>query len=195
MEMGAVRIGASPVPPVFTLWAQPNDWHAQLSAIAKSGLPVSDKGQLYRQFWGRFLERVHAERAAWTRAKVPTTDNGIFMPSPVKGSVNGFNFPPGQLRTELYIDTGDGEVNARIFDALHAHKAAIEESFGGPLQWEPLPNRRASRIAVYSAGDVTHQDAHAGYVEWFIQSSTRLREALAPYAPAALAAFGLDPAT
>jgi hypothetical protein len=195
IEIGAVRIGDSPVAPTFTLRAQPNDWHARLSAIAKSGLPASAKGQLYREFWGKFLQCVHAERPAWTRAKVPTTDNWMVMPSPVKGGVNGFNFPPGQLRAELYIDTGDGEANSRIFDTLHAHKTAIEESFGEPLQWEPLPNRKASRIAVYSAGDVTHQDAHADYIDWFIQSSTRLREALAPYAPAALAAFSLDPAT
>jgi hypothetical protein len=119
----------------------------------------------------------------------------MVMPSPVKGSINGFNFPPGQLRAELYVDTGDGEANSRIFDALHAYKAAIEESFGEPLQWEPLPNRKASRIAAYSAGDVTQQDAHADYIDWFIQSSAKLREALAPYAPAALAAFSRDPAT
>ena len=92
IEIGAVRIGGSPVAPVFTLRAQPNDWHARLSAIAKSGLPVSAKGQLYREFWGRFLQRVHAERPAWTRAKIPTAENWMVMPSPVKGGVNGFNF-------------------------------------------------------------------------------------------------------
>ena len=105
------------------------------------------------------------------------------------------HFPPGQLRAELYIDTGDGEVNTRIFDALHAHKAAIEERFGGSLQWEPLPTRKASRIAIYSAGDVTQSDAYNDYIEWFIQASTRLREALAPCASTAMAAFNLDPAT
>jgi hypothetical protein len=76
IEIGAVRIGDSPVAPTFTLRAQPNDWHARLSALAKSGLPASAKGQLYREFWGKFLECVHAERPAWTRAKVPTTETG-----------------------------------------------------------------------------------------------------------------------
>jgi hypothetical protein len=42
---------------------------------------------------------------------------------------------------------------------------------------------------------VTQQDAYADYIDWFIQSSIRLREALAPYAPAALAASSRDPAT
>ncbi len=189
IEIGAVRIGDSLVAPTFTLRAQPNDWHALLSRAAKTGVQLSVKGQLYRAFWGTFLERVHAERPSWTRAKVPTSENWMAMPSPIKGAVNGFNFPPGQLRAELYIDTGDSEVNTRIFDALHAHKAAIEERFGGSLQWEPLPTRKASRIAIYSSGDVTQSDAYNDYIEWFIQASTRLREALAPCASTAMAAL------
>jgi Domain of unknown function (DUF4268) len=195
VEIGAVQIGNSPVAPTFTLRAQPNDWHAQLSAAAKSGAQISAKGQLYRAFWGKFLERVHEERPSWTRAKVPPSDNWMTMPSPIKGAENSFNFPPSQLRTELYIDTGDREANARIFDALQTHKAMIEEQFGEPLQWEPLPNRKASRIAIYAAGDVAQSDAHDDCIDWFIQASTKLREALEPYAPMALAAFNVDPAT
>jgi hypothetical protein len=52
-----------------------------------------------------------------------------------------------------------------LFDALHAHKAAIKERFGGSLQWEPLPTRQASRIAIYSAGDVTQGDACDDFAE------------------------------
>lgn len=195
IEIGTVRIGDSSVAPTFTLRAQPNDWHAQLSKAAKSGVQISAKGQLYREFWGKFLERVHAQRPSWTRAKVPTSENWMTMPSPIKGTVNGFNFPPGQLRAELYIDTGDSEANTRIFDALYAHKVAIEERFGGSMQWEPLPTRKASRIAIYSAGNVTQSDEYDDYIEWFIQESTRLRAALVPYASAAMAAFNMDPAT
>ena len=116
------------------------------------------------------------------------------MPSPVKGAVNGVNLPPGQLRTELYIDCGDGEANSRIFDAIYAHKATIEEKFGEPLQWEPLPHRKACRIAVYTSGDVNESDAYDHYIDWFIQTGTRLRDALTPYASAATAAFDADPA-
>jgi hypothetical protein len=194
IEIGTVRIANSPVAPTFTLRAQPNDWHAQLSAAAKSSAQVSGKGQLYRAFWGKFLERVHAERPTWTRATIPTGDNWMTMPSPLKGTVNGANFPPGQLRAELYIDCGDGEANSRIFDALYVHKAAIEEKFGEPVQWESLPHRKACRIVICTAGDVTQSDAYDHYIDWFIQAGTRLRDALTPYTSVAMAAFNADPA-
>ena len=87
-------------------------------------------------------------------------------------------FPPTSTLTHEALRAGVG------FDAL-----------GVCPRLRHRASRKASRIAVYSAGDVTHQDAHADYIDWFIQSSARLREALAPYALAALAAFSLDPAT
>lgn len=47
---------------------------------------------------------------------------------------------------ELYIDRGESSENKRIFDALIARKAEIEAKFGGPLSWERLDLKRASRI-------------------------------------------------
>ncbi|MEQ1829439.1 MAG: DUF4268 domain-containing protein, partial [Pirellula sp.] len=47
---------------------------------------------------------------------------------------------------ELYIDRGDAAKNKRIFDQLYANKTQIEESFGGPLQWDRLDDKRACRI-------------------------------------------------
>ena len=47
---------------------------------------------------------------------------------------------------ELYIDRGEATENKRIFDQLHSQKTAIENTFGGPLSWERLDQRRASRI-------------------------------------------------
>ena len=49
-------------------------------------------------------------------------------------------------RVELYIDTVDAARNKAIFDTLHAARAAIEDQFGGPLGWERLGNKRASRV-------------------------------------------------
>jgi len=194
VEIGAVRIGDSPIAPLFTLRAQPNDWHAQLSAAAKSTAQASGKGQLYRQFWDLFLERVHKDRPSWTRAKIPPAANWMAMPSPLKGAENGVNFTQNQkIRTELYIDSGDGEVNARIFEALQKYKDEIEQQFGGSMSWDPLPNRRACRIAVYSSGDVTQSDSYEDYIDWFIDVGTRFRAALDPYAPAVAAALSSEP--
>lgn len=52
----------------------------------------------------------------------------------------------------------------------------------GPLRqaapWEDLPNRRACRLADYTAGDVTDGDAFEQYIDWFFDTGTRLRAAI-----------------
>lgn len=191
IELQVARIGNSPYAPLFRLRAQPNDWHAQLSALAKSSTQSSLKGQLYRDFWSRFLERVHKERPSWTRARIPQNANWITMPAPVKGAVIGVNFTQNQqIRTELYIDSGEAATNDAIFAALHGHKDEIEAQYGAELSWEPLPNRRACRIAVYASGDVAQADSYDEYISWFISAGTKFRAALDPYTAVVAEASG-----
>jgi hypothetical protein len=184
VEIGAVRIGDSAIAPLFTLRAEPNDWHAQLSVAARSTvLQVSGKGQLYREFWTRFLQRVRDERPSWTKAKVPKTGNEMSMPWLVRDAWFGVGFTQDhQIRTVLYIDSKDAETNARIFESLQSCQATIEERFGGPLSWETLPNRRRCHIAVCAPGDVMESGSYDSYIDWFIHVGTQLRQALAPYA-------------
>lgn len=135
IEIGAVRIENSPVAPLFKLRAQPNDWHAELQAAARSTTTAKGpRAQLYRPFWQRFLDRVKAERPTWTRAKVPTTENWMTMPASIKHAFIGVCFTANQqMRTELYIDSGEALTNQMVFDALQAQREAIETRFGGEL--------------------------------------------------------------
>ena len=188
VEIGVVRIGGSEPAPLFKLAAQPNDWHAQVAAVTKvTADSASGKGQFYRAFWARFLERIHTERPGWTKARKPGADNWLDMPSAFKGvgARYSLNFPKGsQLRHELYIDNGDADTNLAVLSALQREQAAIEAAFGGPLSWEPLEGRRGCRVAAYGTGDVADVEAHDAYIDWFIDTGTRMRAALEPYAGA-----------
>jgi hypothetical protein len=102
------------------------------------------------------------------------------MPCPFKGG-SGFAAVfviAGKIRTELYIDYVSPEAVTELFAFLVDRKAEIEAVYGGPLEWEELENRRASRIADYRPGDVTNDDAHEEYLDWFFDTGTRLRKAL-----------------
>jgi hypothetical protein len=159
---------------------------AETSGVGGQGLiprqrATGGKADFYRTFWTRFLERVHAEHPDWTTARIPQKDNWITMPSGIKGAVYGCNFATGgRLRAELYIDSGDAEANFELFRTLKRRAKAIEEAYGKALSWEELPGRRACRIADYAKGDVTNMDQHNAYIDWFFDTGSRLRRALAP---------------
>jgi Domain of unknown function (DUF4268) len=127
-----------------------------------------------------FLERLHAEHPDWTRAQAAPTKNWLTMPSPLKGTHYSVSFASGgRIRTELYIDSGDGEENSELLRVLQAKKSTIEAVHGSTLSWEDLPGRRACRIADYAHGDVNNTDQHDAYIDWFLDAGTRLRRAFA----------------
>lgn len=185
VEIGVGRIDESAPAPLFKLAAQPNEFHAQaVSAAKSSSQDATGKGALYLAFWERCLERFHEERPQWTRARKAQADNWFSMPSPFKGmNVYSISFPTGgRLRSELYLDALDPDEVVALYSSLEDHRSDIEAIYGSELSWEPLPGRRASRIAAYANGEVANVAAHPNYVEWFIDSGTRLRSALDPYA-------------
>lgn len=180
IEITVVRIGESEPAPLFRLRAQPNDWHAQVSAVARTTSQQAGKGPLYQKFWEQFLREVTSSRPRWTRATKPQSSNWLSLPCPFKGySYYAVSFAQGgKLRSELYLDAAEPEAVDHLYQSLLAAKPQIEAVYGRPLSWEQLPDRRASRIADYSVGSVTNQDSYTDYVHWLIDAQDRLRKAI-----------------
>jgi hypothetical protein len=185
VEISVVKIGPSAPAPLIRLRAQPNDWHAQVTAATRTTAQQAGKAPLYREFWTRFLERVKVENPSWTNATKPQISNWFAMACPFKGgSYYSSSFAAGgKLRTELYIDFGDEDQNRSVFEQLAERRSALEEVYGGPLSWEDLPGKRACRVADYGDGDVTNGDLHDTYIDWFFDTGKRLRAAIDAVAP------------
>jgi hypothetical protein len=64
VEISLVRIGDSVPAPLIRLRAQPNDWHAQVTAATRSTAEQAGKAPLYRQFWTP-LPRARQGEAPW----------------------------------------------------------------------------------------------------------------------------------
>lgn len=133
------------------------------------------------------LTRLVEEEPTWTRRRPGDTvlrENWIDMPSKVPGASLNFSFARGgRLRNEVYIDSGSQEDNDRVFEALASQREAIEQVYGGPLEFEALDGRRASRIADYTDGDVKEEQRHDEFIAWFLDSGRRMRRALDAFDP------------
>jgi len=148
-------------------------------------LSATGKRQSYLTFWTRFLSRLQEEHSDWSKAQIPQPDSWFTMPSPLRGSSFSVSFAHGgRLRSELHLDGGNADKNLQLFRSIESHRAQIEASYGGPLTWEELPGRQACRIAAYGEGDVALLDEHDGYIDWFFDTSQRLRKALGALGPA-----------
>lgn len=180
IEIEAFRIGDSKPAPHFKLVVQPNEWQKVVRDAAQ-GQKAVGRLALYAKFWDRFLARVRADEPTWTRRSASTTitANWVDMPSTISGASFNVSFARGRrLRNELYIDSGNQEDNDRIFDLLFAQRGTIEQAFGRSLEFEALEHRRAARIAEYTEGDIADEDRYEQFIDWFLDSGRRLRQAL-----------------
>jgi len=174
-----VRIGGSAPAPLLKLVAEPNDWQKTVRAATHSGR-LEGKGALYVEFWGKFIGVVRERHPDWTRSTKPGSANWFSMRSSLPGTEISSSFAlRHQLRHELYIDGGDADANDALFASLLSQRDALERAYGRELQFEELPNKRASRIAEYADGDVSEVARHEEFIEWFLDAGERIRRALA----------------
>jgi hypothetical protein len=180
VEVSAVRIGDSPAAPLLSLAVQPSETQRRVRERADAAR-LSGKSRHYADFWTRFLARVRAEHPDWTRRGAGIrSQNWLDMPSGIAGTYLAASFARGRrLRHELYIDCGDADRNARLFQTLESQRATLEAAYARPLTFEELPDKQASRVADYFEGaDVSEAARHDEFVDWFLDSGRRLRAAL-----------------
>ncbi len=180
VEVGVVRIGDSAPAPAFRLVAQPNDWQKTVRAATTQAESLSGKGELYRDFWTQFLKLVQTQRPGWSRATCAPKDSWFSMTSGTMGATFYTAFTRRGLSSQLVFEDPDATVNAARFDVVESRRLEMEQAYGGKLEFEPLPNRKATRIADYLAeADVAKEAEWDAYRDWLLDRQTRLRAAVA----------------
>ena len=171
-----LKIGDSKPAVDFRMVAFPNEWRK-----GKTVTRISPKMEAYRNFFQKLIDILREEHR-FTNARVGQPQSWYTFSSGISGLLYGACFSLGKrIRTELYIDRGDGDTNKEIFDRLHEHKQAIQEELGEALEWERLDDKRASRIAVYRDGSIENDDAKLEELRnWAVDRLLKFKEIFGP---------------
>lgn len=177
VEINAVRIAASPPAPLFRLVAQPNDWTKRVHTEKAATVTETPRTAAYEALWRLVLDRIRVEHPSWTSARATSRENWITMPFGTSGIWYQFVCSAPSPRVELYFGSNDAEVNQAKFDKFAAHQAQMEASFGGPLDFQPMPGRKACRIAALSPSevDVLDPSQRESLAEWFLITMDKFR--------------------
>src|SRR5262249_45099679 len=136
------RIGNSPYAPLFTVLAAPDE---QTREIGETKKELADRHIKRLEFWKLLLERSKNKTRLFS-GKSPSTDHWLSTGAGRSGINFNYLIWMDRAGVDVYIDVGDYEKNKAIFDQLYVEKDEIEASFGEPLDWRRLDERRASRI-------------------------------------------------
>lgn len=182
VELDVVRIGNSAPAPIFRLAASPNAWGKAMATSVQSAA-TSSRDVAYQEFFQAVIDELR-DKHQFTNAKRGQPQNWYAFRSGVISDVtyNGaFASRSRLLRAELYIDVGDAGRNKLLYDWLLTQKAAIELETG-PLVWERLDDRRASRISIVRENSRIEDAAEHGpeMRAWLVASLLRLKAAFGP---------------
>ncbi|GAB9214394.1 hypothetical protein BDS110ZK18_42910 [Bradyrhizobium diazoefficiens] len=130
-----------------------------------------------RKFWAELLELAGPKITRYANIS-PSTTSDLVAGSGVRGVPFKFVASRSYGRVELYIDRGDKEENKEIFNELQSQRSSIEAIFKGPLTWERLDDRRASRIKTELAGDPFDDAQRQALMSFMIDAMVRFENAL-----------------
>jgi hypothetical protein len=148
VEIELWRIGTSPFAPRFNVVAQPNNWTRSVSRAARviDG-EVSERKLGQRDYWAAFHDELNVSSGPVLGNRTPQLQSWMTYSVGRAGySLEASMTRKRELRAALYID---GENPKACFHQLRQEQAAIESEMGCQLEWEELPNKRASRVATY----------------------------------------------
>lgn len=74
------------------------------------------------------------------------------------------------LGCELYISR-----DKSIFHRLEGEKRAIERELNAKLSWEPLPSRKATRIAIYTDGNIRDRSRWDEFHGWLLGNALKFQ--------------------
>lgn len=131
-----------------------------------------------QRFFEQALEELKTQRPGITNARRVGLDNWLSLAAGRTGFSYSWVFTGDKrFRTELYIDAGDAATNNGYLRALARRREELEAAVGFPLHWDPMENRRASRVS--ASRPLTDADpADDGELrDWAVNSLLALNDA------------------
>lgn len=160
---------------------------SQLKSVPKIETPTPSEVREFSprererfRFWTDLLERSKNKTRLFSNIK-PNHDSWLNTSAGKSAAMLSYTVSKDWALVELYIDSGDGEKNKRIFDELRGQKIQIESEFGEELDWRRLDDKRASRIVkTFYIGGIDTPDKWPAIQDQMIDAMIRLDKAFRP---------------
>jgi hypothetical protein len=182
VEVQLWRIGDSLPAPHFNLVATPNGWRKETAsyAVSKTSGTLSERSERYRQYFQALID-VLREGHNFTNARKSPARSWVDFSLGIGGITYGANFTgQKEARVEVYMGHSDGERNLKFLNDLKLHEDEIHSQLG-VLDWQPLENRKACRIALTRPGSIEDDDDTLAEIQaWMIDNLLKFKQVFGP---------------
>ncbi len=176
LEIKLYQIGNSDIAVKFEVVEKPNDWTKEIKRITNNS-PIL---QARYDYWVAFNDYAFKQgyfAKAFNKRK-PSTDH--WMTLSVGSSACHINLL--QIRkydhsiVEWYISD-----DKELYQKFYSNKDAIESEMGIQLEWNELPEKKASRILAYKTVDFEDKDNWSKQFDWMMDVAMKMKKAFKKY--------------
>lgn len=176
VEIKLYQIGNSDLAVKFEVVEKPNDWTKEIKQTNNNS-PIL---QARHDYWVAYNEYAFSgtEFATEFNKRKASTDHWMTFSIGVKGNyisisqVRKYN----QLIVEWYV-ADDKE----LYKELFSYKDSIENEIGVILEWNELPEKKASRIIAYKTVDFENKADWNNQFEWVADMAVKMKKAIKKY--------------
>ncbi|MDD5453430.1 MAG: DUF4268 domain-containing protein [Candidatus Bipolaricaulis sp.] len=181
LKLEAIRIGGSEPAPLLTLIVGPSEEGREAGETKQE---IAERYEIRHRFWAGLLD--YARTRTKLHANIsPSESSWVGTSAGAPGLRYEYKILKHAGSAYLYIDFGKGgdEQTKAYYDRLAASRDAIEEVFGGPLEWKKTEGVRSCRIsAIVTVGGYRDDEERWPLIhEALVDAMIRLDKALNPY--------------
>lgn len=168
IEVEAWKIADSLPAPRFNIVAKPNDWAKTIKQQGSGGSKMTDLKLQQQAFWEKLRE--YGEQNGklvrnWRKA-LPQHWYNIGIGSTRAKLAAKVNTQDSYVGLELYIYQ-----DTELFYELQAKKTEIESKLGYVVDWQELPERKASRVIVTKSGNFQNESEQDELIAWLVSKA------------------------
>jgi len=177
VKLAAISIDESLPAPLFQVICRPDEELKQ-AAVASAELTPRDRFNI--EFWTEINRKCEGKLPGFVSRK--PLKFSFHSQASGKGGLNfAFLANSKYYGVELYIDTGNADLNESVLNQLLALRKRIESDFGNKLEFQDLPKKRSCRIRFLISDDKDVMELDRSEVQdKLIEHMVRFERAIKP---------------
>ena len=180
IEIELWRIGQSAPAPRFNVIASPNDWTKSTRSATRqvTETALAERHHIRIAYWASFAEFLKSNHSTF-KIRRSNKDHWFEFPIGRAGFAISATISTDKKRigVELY---NHNDPNKIAFRALLKNKEQIDSEFGEVLDWQELPGKKATRIAIYRYDcDPADEDQREAQHSWMLDKMNRFKNVFA----------------
>ena len=176
VEIKLYQIGNSDIAVKFEVVEKPNDWTKEIKKNTNNSLTL----QARYDYWVSFNEYAF-QNAVFSKSfnkRKASTDH--WMTFSVGSSACYISLSQIRKYNHVIVEWYIAD-DKELYHKFYSNKNAIESEMDVQLEWNELPEKKASRILVYKDVDFDNKDNWPEQFEWMMEMAIKMKKAFKKY--------------